>query len=186
LARLLTDDGAALLSDDVLRVDWEDDVPLARAGTSSSRLRSNSLVGCREATTSADGRIVVVDGVAAPDPVSLRAVLAPLLSPAYREVRVIRHPSRAALFVLAAAHPLDGLLGLDLLADHFEHAARIAGAAPVLRVEVPWPGRANAGLASCIRRLVDTELEMFEPDTFEPDTCGPDGTGLQSASVDRG
>jgi hypothetical protein len=160
VARLLMGPGRSLFSDDALRLDSGASGAVAHRGTTSSRLRDHvsdldALSSGGVVAVSADGRWLVTDEVDAPDCAPLAALVVPLLSPAYTEVRVRPAAPASALVALSSASALPGMAGPALRRAHFALAGAVASVVPVTLLELPWFGARHGGLAEDVLTALD-------------------------------
>jgi hypothetical protein len=143
LAALFCAGGAALVSDDLLRITSNGGPPSCYTGTTQIRLRPNAAAladafpsDARDLT--ADGRIAVTP-VQAAGPISeLDAVLIPSPSRRVRNLRVRRLTQKEALISLLSYPRVLGWRESTPIRRHFEVCARIAEHVPVFEATIPW------------------------------------------------
>ena len=133
MATLLCAEGAALVTDDVLRLDRGE--PLGRR-------------------VSADARHVLQLGAGARDRRPLRAVVVPQPDRDGGELVVRRRTGTAALFELLHYPRLHGWLDERVQSAHLRHLADVARTVPVLVADVPWGPPFAPGLGAQVLRSV--------------------------------
>ncbi len=148
MATLLCADGAALVTDDVLRVDLDGPdapVPTVRAGATGLRLRkgADTLVelfgsGAPGRHVSADDRQVLTPGGEVPDALPLRALVVPFPEHGIDALVVERLDAKQALFDLLSFPRLLGWRDPAYLSRHLAEVAALVAVVPVLRARVPW------------------------------------------------
>lgn len=136
LAAMLCDAGAALISDDVLRLD---ETLRCYRGGAHIRLRESAaaLAGPASGPATPDGRILVRPPVAA-DRIPLRAVVLPRPSRDRSAVEVRTLPAAEAAAELIRCSRIMGWRHRDAMRAQFELATRIAAAVPVIEAHIPW------------------------------------------------
>jgi hypothetical protein len=166
MATLMCAEGAALVTDDVLRLDRTDDGFAARLGATEVRLRkgADTLVdrfGGRAPgrRVSADARHVLQLGAGARDRRPLRAVVVPQPDREGGELVVRRRTGTAALFELLHYPRLHGWVDERVQGVHLRHLAEIARSVPVLVADVPWGPPFHPSLGAQIGRSVAAASE---------------------------
>jgi len=161
MATLLCAEGAALVTDDVLRLDRGDDGFAARLGATEVRLRkgADTLAGRFAARApgrrvSADARHVLQLGAGARDRRPLRAIVVPQPDRDGGELVVRRRTGTAALFELLHYPRLHGWLDERVQSAHLRHLADLARTVPVLVADVPWGPPFAPGLGAQVLRSV--------------------------------
>jgi hypothetical protein len=147
LATAFCGQGAALITDDVLRVDLgvgdvHGNEPCCRLGATETRLRDGALRvldgprGVR--TITADGRHSTAPDRTADDHVPLHSIVVPTLMREQDHVVARRMPPLKALMQLAAFPRVLGWDDADTNRQHFEFLGRLVDDVPVFDVELPW------------------------------------------------
>ena len=141
LAALLCADGAALLSDDLLRVDVDD--LRCFPGTDEVRLRQGATslakrFPARVSTLTADRRVAIrLDGGSSERP-RLSAIVIPRPSRTCAALRLEHLSPTRALFALLRYPRVLGWRATEVIGAQFRALARVAGAVPVCEAELPW------------------------------------------------
>lgn len=145
MATLLCGDGARILTDDILAVDWQDDLPVGRVGSPDIRLRKGADVLVEgfeadrpERRTSADARQVLTPATRADGVAPIRAIYLPIPSRELERPEIRRLRASDALFVLVNTPRLFGWVDQRVRAQQFELMARLVESVPVSLVHVPW------------------------------------------------
>jgi hypothetical protein len=166
MATLMCADGASMLADDVLRVDWSDGQPIARRGSAELRLRkgADALMGSFRGASpgrrrSADDRQVLRPVDQGRDGLPLRAIFVPLPSRELDAVRVDRISPVDALFVLLRFPRLLGWQDERVRSAHFALLSRLAGDVPLSFVYVPWGPPFSTDIAPAIRAELEQSRE---------------------------
>jgi hypothetical protein len=147
LSSLLCADGAALVTDDVLRLDGL----LCRNGPVESRLRVDPEGSPSAVRRTADGRAAVTASALAPDRVPLAVLAVPYPSREVSEVRADWLGPKDALLELLRFPRIVGWCDPPTTAAHFAFVADLARRVPVARLTVPWQSRPSVELAAPIR-----------------------------------
>ena len=154
--------GAALITDDVLRIDL-DGVPTCRLGATETRLRDGALPvldgAGGVARMSADGRHLSVPGRLAADGVPLHAIVVPAILRDAGQVAAHRLRAAEALLQLSAFPRVLGWNDERTNREHFEFLGRLLREIPVFAVELPWRSPLPAALA----REVASAIELPWP-----------------------
>lgn len=143
-AALLCAEGCALVTDDVLVVEYADGAPRCRRGASTLRLRTQQselvsrFTSAPEVATTPDGRLAVRPERIGTDRPFLRAIVMPNPSRNQSEVSVRRLQGAEAVALLLAMPRIEGWRAGERVSQLFEQAAAVADAVPVLEVTVPW------------------------------------------------
>lgn len=155
--------GAALISDDALRVELEPDGAACWRGTTSLRLREGAHEvyhqlsnGWPERTS--DGRLTARPPTTSARRLPLRAVVFPHPSRSASRTTVERLPRRDALIALLSASRTLGWLIEAPMRQHFQLVAGLSQRIPVLAATIPWgpslaPGVAGDLLAGVQRAM---------------------------------
>ncbi|CAM3724721.1 hypothetical protein [Isoptericola cucumis] len=145
MATLMCADGAALVTDDVLRLDRDGDGFAARLGATEVRLRkgADTLVDrfagrAPGRRVSADARHVLQLGAGARDGRRLRAIVVPRPDRGGGDLAVCRRTGTAALLELLHYPRLHGWRDARLQSEQLGHMADVARGVPVLVADVPW------------------------------------------------
>lgn len=145
MAALLCSSGAALITDDVLRVDDPGGRPVARLGATELRLRKGADTiagrfsdGAPRQRRSADDREVLRLRDGARDRLPLDVLVVPFPSHDAGEVEVRRLTRSDALLALAGFPRLLGWRDPVVARRQFEMTAALVDRVPVLAVRVPW------------------------------------------------
>jgi hypothetical protein len=176
MATLMCADGAALVTDDVLRVDLDptcDEAPHVRAGATGLRLRkgADTLVdlfadgagATPERRVSADLRQVLTPAGDVPDRLPLRALVVPFPDRRRRHVRIARIDPKQALFDLLSFPRLLGWQEPAVLTRQLSETAAIVSRVPVLRADVPWGPPFSPRVATELRDAVARVAAGEEP-----------------------
>ena len=152
VAALMCAGGAALVTDDALRVDPIDGGAVCFPGNRTLRLRPTAAslgeeIGGAELSESADGRTTVAPPEAADTPLELAAVLIPSPSREATELEVVRLGARDGLVELISNPRLAAWQVSWPVVRHFDLTTRIAESVPVFRATVPWGPPFEPGLA---------------------------------------
>lgn len=164
MATLMCADGAALVTDDVLRVDLDGPlapVPAVRPGATGLRLRKGAdtlmtlfASGRPNRHVSADRRQVLTPGCDVPDLLGLRAIVVPVPEPGLDELRVERvDPKEAALDLLGFPRLL-GWRDPAYLGRHLGEVAALVARVPMLRAHVPWGPPFSPRIAPGLRAVL--------------------------------
>lgn len=148
MAAVLCAAGARLITDDVLRVDFNragPAEPVARLGATGVRLRKGAdtlaagfgAAGCRT-EASADGRQVLQLSDDADDRLPLRALVVPFPDRAGGPLRVRRLDRKRALLVMLGLPRLPGWVDESVLSRQFDQLAALVSRVPVITATVPW------------------------------------------------
>jgi len=143
-AALLCAEGCGLVSDDVLVVDLDADVPRCRRGASMLRLRTQQadlvsrFTRAPAVSTTPDGRVGVHPGHLAGDDVPLEAIVVPSPSRDCSAVATKRLSGSDAVAVLVAMPRIEGWRSPTLVTRLFEQATALAQAVPVIQAKIPW------------------------------------------------
>jgi hypothetical protein len=162
IAAALCNAGLALVTDDVLALDWRGDRPHVRLGPTELRAREGS-VGLRDwqgppPRRTADGRLALTPRLAASPP-ELAVIVIPELDASATDFAVTR---------MAAAEAFTGILAnlrtqmtqADVMRRLFEEKARLSRSVPIFRVTVPATRRgALAGAVHLITELLVTPTD---------------------------
>lgn len=157
LAALMAAEGLPVLTDDVLRVDFnESRTCLVWPGASELRLRpaAQSMAGSHAASEvrrTADGRIAVRQATVAPGPVPLACVVVPSPRRDLSRVDVERLAPADALKLLTGFPRVAGWQEPVTLLRQFAQLGELARSVPVLVLRMPWgppfaPGAAREAL----------------------------------------
>ncbi|NHC16239.1 hypothetical protein [Motilibacter deserti] len=152
LAALAAAEGAAVLTDDVLRVDVDGGGALAWPGPTQLHLRAGAedlAAGAASGPGSwlVDGRYAVAAGAWTGGPVRLAACVLPRLRPAGTDLAVRPLPPPAALGALGAAPRVVGWSEPEASRRQFEGLADLCLRVPVLEADLPWGPPFPAGMA---------------------------------------
>ena len=167
-AALLCAEGCGLVTDDVLVVDLDTDVPRCRRGASELRLRTQQAeLVSRFATaptvsTTPDGRLAVRPEQLAVDGLALEAIVLPCPSRDRSALMAKQLSGADAVAVLMAMSRIEGWRSPARVTLQFEQVTALAQAVPVLEVKIPWgpPFATNVGA-----RLVD-ELDRVSSEAL--------------------
>ena len=152
LAALLCAAGAALVADDVLRVDSADPAPVCFPGTAALRLRpaAGSLANRIDAAAldqTADGRTRVIPTRRVDGPLSLRVAILPEPSREAARLEVTRLGAIDGLKQLISHPRLAAWRAPEQIGELFRLTAEVAPALRIYRVRVPWGPPFQPGLA---------------------------------------
>ncbi len=152
LAAALCEDGARLVSDDLLRVDESDGRWRCYAGPDEVRLRRGaaaamSRTAWRGNRTTVDDR-VAARFAAAPPIVPLDTIVVPRLSRRVREARATRLTPPRALMWLMACPRVQGLTRAEHIQRQLSGVSRLVTSLPVFEVVVPWERSCPSALLS--------------------------------------
>jgi len=166
MATLLCAAGASILTDDLLRVEFEDGAPIARKGSADLRLRkgadelaSTFLGEAPDQDASADARQLLRPPSRARDRLPLAAIFLPIPTREEATVRIERLPPTQAVFVLLNTPRLFGWLDPDVRARQFTHMSTLLAQVPLYFVHVPWGPPFDPSIAEAIR----AELSLDRP-----------------------
>lgn len=137
LATLLCDAGGGLVTDDVLRIDLHDSVPVCRSGAAENRLRKEEISGAAARRT-ADGRNAVRAARLSADRVPLAAIAVPYPRRDTPELSVEWLTQGEALLELLRFPRIVGWNETQSTARHFDFLADLVALVPVARLRVPW------------------------------------------------
>lgn len=163
MATLMCAAGAAILTDDLLRVDFDGDGGV-RAGKGSADLRlrkgADTLAAdfagtAPERGSTADDRQIVRPAVRARDAQRLAAIFLPIPDRASSDVRIERLHSSQALFVLLNSPRIFGWLDPEVRTTQFRHLGRLVERVPFYFVHVPWGPPFAPGIAQAIAAELD-------------------------------
>jgi hypothetical protein len=159
LAAALCGAGAALVSDDTLRVGLSSRRIECFRGTNRVRLRSSAgelarMEGAVVVET-VDGRLGVAPRQTSEPRLPLDGVVIPVPSREAPALEVERLGTRDALLEILRVPRVAGWVDPDRLRAHFDGCAELAEAVPVHRATVPWGPPFDAGLGSAILESVD-------------------------------
>ncbi|MGI8457567.1 MAG: hypothetical protein ACR2LI_05595 [Propionibacteriaceae bacterium] len=160
MATLMCADGGRLITDDVLRIDYVGEKPIARLGVSEVRLRKNGdelisqFAAEVDRRVSADERDVLAMPTSDRDRVALKAVCIPAPNPDLDRLAIDRLPTKIAVFALLSFPRILGWQDPMALNESLQQATRLALSVPVLRVQVPWGPPFSSDIAPQIRRSV--------------------------------
>lgn len=143
MAALQCADGAALITDDVLRVDIEDTVPRCHLGATELRLRtgpSASVLSSNASSSrsSVDGRHCVRPPDSARDLTRLDAAVIPLPDKDGGDLHIERIPPAEALFAVLNLGRLYGWADTAVVENHFQLVSQFVQVTPVYVARVPW------------------------------------------------
>lgn len=166
MATLMCAAGARILTDDLLRVDFENGVALARKGSSDLRLRkgADDLAATFSGDApgqdaSADARQLLRPPGRAVDRIPLAAVFLPIPTRDSDAVRIEKLPPTQAVFVLLNSPRLFGWLDPTVRARQFELMSTLLADVPFYFIHVPWGPPFSAEIA----RAVEAELSVDRP-----------------------
>ena len=163
IAALCCAAGAAVLSDDLLALDWRG-TPRCVGGWPELRLRHQAadiadlLPAAMTTRITADGRLAVRDRSDAADDPMLSALVVPRLGPPETDFDVSRLTGAHALGVVLAAARIEGWRRPTDLRRQFEASAVFARDVPVLVADIPWGLPFSAETARTLLTHVDREL----------------------------
>lgn len=161
VATLLCAAGGALITDDVLRVDFDEGKALARLGATELRLRKGAEALSTRFTVpparreTVDARQVLSPPQQATDRTPLRAILIPIPDRDVEEVRLHRLSGATSVIELLRFPRLLGWQDRQVLAQLTEHAAAVASRVPVFRAQIPWGPPFADDLGSQVLNAVD-------------------------------
>lgn len=157
MATLLCGDGARILTDDILAVDWQGDTPVGRVGSPDIRLRKGAEVladsfsdNQPERRTSADARQILTPASRADAAVPVRAIYLPIPSRELERTEIRRLRATDALFVLVNTPRLFGWVDVGVRSQQFEMMAKLVESVPVSLVHVPWGPPFSTSIATAI------------------------------------
>lgn len=157
LATMLCAAGGRLVTDDVLRVDWVDELAHCRLGVTEIRLREGSRSLADDAQPdpakhrrTEDARIALSLPASDADCSRLASILIPLPSHDAARVSVEWLPPAKAMAAVLQFPRVVGWSDPVTNRRHFEHVARLARGVPVGVVTVPWGPPFPPGLADDI------------------------------------
>lgn len=158
MAALQCSDGAALITDDVLRVDLDGTVPRCHLGATELRLRTGSsadeLSGSAAGTrSSVDGRHVLRLPASARDLPPLAAMVIPMPDKDGGDLHIERVPPAEALFAVLSLGRLYGWADTSVVKSHFQLVSELVSVTPVFVARVPW-GPPFGDVAARIRESV--------------------------------
>lgn len=170
MATLMCAAGAAILTDDLLRVDFaEDGRALAGKGSADLRLRKgadtlamNFVDGVPARSVTADDRQVLRPQARAVGGRELSAVFLPIPDREASETRMERLRPSQAMFVLLNSPRIFGWLDPEVRATQFAHLARLAERVPFFFVHVPWGPPFASGIADAIAAELDNDREATD------------------------
>lgn len=159
LAAICCETGAALVTDDALRVIQQENLAWCCPGTTDIRLRSNSSFLADRfpeamVRSTVDLRTAVRRAVGA-SRIPLRGGVIPRPSRTVQNLRVTRiTPGKAILYLHAYARSI-GWCDPQMIKQQFEDLTRLAKCLPLFEAEIPWGPPFPANLASSLRALVE-------------------------------
>ena len=162
MATLQCADGAALITDDVLRVDTDTaGAPRVRLGATELRLRKGAdALAARFAKdrlgerVSADERRILSLPDDAEDKLPLRAMVIPVPDKDGGELRISELPASEALFAILNFGRLNGWADREIVSRHFAQVAELVKTVPVFVAQVPWGPPFGPDLAAQVRMRV--------------------------------
>jgi hypothetical protein len=167
LAAMLCGAGAALVTDDTLRVRLGGERVECFRGTGRIRLRPNTqelaeIEGAEIAPT-VDGRLGVTPEPASAATLPLASIVVPMPSREATRLTVERLSPRDALVELLRVPRVAGWRDPDPLRLHFEACSELVDAVPVDRATVPWGPPFAPELGVAILRSLDMAREAGRP-----------------------
>ncbi len=145
MATLMCAAGARLITDDVLRIDTEGDVPVVRSGATELRLRKGAdtlaelfATDAPDRRISADQRQILSPRADAPDRLPLAAIVLPFPDHDRDSLLLEKRGSKEALFGLLSFPRLLGWKDPAVLRTHLAHLSALVAKVPVYTAEVPW------------------------------------------------
>jgi len=144
MATLMCAAGGKVITDDLLRVDFIDDVPVVRLGSSELRLRkgadtlSESFDSAPGRRSSADHRQLLQPQGAAQDRVPLRAIFVPVPERDETRVRIDRIRATDAIFAVMKFPRLLGWLDPSVRERQFQLLSQLARSVGLSIAYVPW------------------------------------------------
>lgn len=162
LATLMCADGAQLITDDVLRVEFDEDGVRTCLGATELRLRKGADAlrtrfggdDLPELRRSADDRQVLALADAAGDRLPLRAVVIPVPSRDIERQEITRLRQQDAVFALINFPRLLGWRDRTVVSRHFAHVSRLVERVPVYVARIPWGPPFRPELAEELRSAV--------------------------------
>jgi hypothetical protein len=158
VAALMCLDGAALVTDDVLRVDPGPPVTCV-GGASELRLRAAAAhladeQADRPSRTTADARRAFAPVPAPPGPLELAGIVIPSPSRQVDDVEVQQLPASDAMFAVMSFPRIHGWRRRDILTREFTTLSRIVNQIPIYHATIPWGPPFSPGVAVALRDLV--------------------------------
>lgn len=159
IAAALCIQGFSMVTDDVLTLDWRDETPWVRAGPAELRLRPGSIAldafsDCSRRRQTVDGRTAVSPEVPLQGPVSLAALLLPVLDRASNTVMLSRLGINEALTAILAHLRVVGWKDGEVLQRIFPEQALLARRVPVYRLTLPWGAQGLPEVGAILLSLV--------------------------------
>lgn len=158
MAALQCADGAALITDDVLRIDLDDAVPRCHLGATELRLRTGPSASVLSSSasdlrSSVDGRHCVRPPDTARDLTRLDAAVIPWPDKDGGDLHIERIPPAEALFAVLNLGRLYGWADTAVVENHFQLVSELVRVTPLYVAHVPW-GPPFGDVASRIRHEV--------------------------------
>jgi hypothetical protein len=146
MAAIMCASGARILTDDLLRIDFDDGVPRARLGSSELRLRkgADTLAAAFDTGSSpkrrrsADDRQVLRPVDDAEDGLPIAGIVIPMPERDDDKVRIEQPPTAYSLFAVLRFPRLLGWIDESIRARQFELTSRLLGSVPLKVAHVPW------------------------------------------------
>lgn len=162
MATLMCADGGAVITDDVLRVDFDvSGTPRTRLGMTEFRLRkgADTLVSQFTGTApgtriSADQRQVLQLADTARDGLPLAGIVIPTPIRDGSALHIDPLPKAEALLALLNMPRIQGWQDKGVVAMHFAHVGRIVRRVPVFTARVPWGPPFPPGIGAAVREAI--------------------------------
>lgn len=143
VAALMCADGATLLTDDLLRIDFEDGTPVCHRGTQRLRLRESAaavgeMIPAASLESTEDDRIAVGFSSTAPAVAELAAIIVPSPDRTAERLSTCRLSAGEALRVLLRTPRTAWSKAEAPLRNHLEGVASLAAETPVVSATIPW------------------------------------------------
>jgi hypothetical protein len=158
VAAMLCQAGAALVTDDTLRVRLGDDRTDCFRGTGRVRLRPATeelaAIEGAEVARTADGRLGVIPRLTSSSRLPLASFVLPVPSRDAPQLEVEHLGSRDAVLALLRAPRVAGWRHPDPLRLHFEACSEMVEAIPVYRARIPWGPPFDPDMGAALLRSV--------------------------------
>jgi hypothetical protein len=158
--------GARLMADDVLRVDLNEDRPVAHAGSMTLRIRPTAAgladLFDRSANRSADGRVLLRPSPSPLESATLDAVVVPLR--AAGATYSLRWVEGANRFLTLLRFPrIVGMCDPDVTSEQFGQLGALAGRVAVAVAELPWGATFDRAIGARLLRDVAERRNEASP-----------------------
>jgi len=151
--------GARLVTDDVLRLDFNARTPRCYLGSVENRLRRDAselseLYADVPTTTSVDGRVLLRPTPSEAELCPLVAVVTPLVDREEKTVHVLPLEGAAAVMELTRCLRVQGWVDTAVSQAAFLAISRLAGSTPLYRARLPWGPPFDSGPVALLLQQV--------------------------------